>query len=298
MLAVPLDLLRRGPVEDKPDGELAVLPHLARDVVAVLELIDETAAGVVQQEAADTAERLRGEELDLRLGLVGVDEAGRVHLDLLEVDGARADGERHLLTITGTVLAVGGGEIPVLGAVLLEEGVGGEVGGVATGREDDGTICSVGLALVLVLDTDNSTCLVLDELGDARLLLDLDARRGALREVFETFHLGVGDDHARELSVATVCSGMGLATETSDLGEVEGELVLEPVDGIAGLTGENADKVVACEVTSLKGGRGSVCKAFWERAERRDVRNAWCPRRIASRYRGYRGPAVIVFQHR
>ena len=266
VLAVPLDLLRRRSVEDEPDGELAVLPHLARDVVAVLELVDETAAGVVQEEAADTAERLRGQELDLRLGLVGVDEAGRVHLDLLEVDGARADGERHLLTITGTVLAIGGGEIPVLGAVLLEEGVRGEVGSVATGREDDGAIRGVGLALVLVLDTDNSTCLVLDELGDARLLLDLDARRGALREVLKTFHLGVGDDHARELSVATVCSGMRVATEASDLGEVEGELILEPVNGVAGLTSENADKVIACEVTSLNGGRGSVRKAFWEKS--------------------------------
>ena len=57
----------------------------------MLELIDETLAGIVEQKTTNTSERLRSQELDFRLGLVGVDETGGVYLNLLEIHRVRAD---------------------------------------------------------------------------------------------------------------------------------------------------------------------------------------------------------------
>jgi hypothetical protein len=99
--------------------------------------------------------------------------------------------------------------------------------------------------------------------------VDLDAVRHALSEVLETLELGVGDGlwkcvqsnvgtlnmwvtyHAGELSIATVGAGLAVSAKTSDLGEVKGELVLEPVDGVARAAGENTDEVVAGELARL-----------------------------------------------
>ena len=43
-----------------------------------------------------------------------------------------------------------------------------------------------------------------------------------------------------------------MTTETSDLGEVKAELVLQPVDGVARPASKNLNQVVASELTSLK----------------------------------------------
>ena len=63
-----------------------------------------------------------------------------------------------------------------------------------------------------------------------------------------------------------MCARVGVTAEAGDLGEVKGELVLEPVDGVAGLAGEDADEVVARELAGLgsecKWRRGSVCVSF------------------------------------
>jgi hypothetical protein len=45
-----------------------------------------------------------------------------------------------------------------------------------------------------------------------------------------------------------VCALLRVTAETGDEGEVEVELVLEPVDGVCGATSEDLDEVVACEV--------------------------------------------------
>ena len=174
---------------------LAVLPHLASDVVTLLELVDEARASVVEQETTNTAERLSNQELNLRVGLLGVDETGRVNLDLLKVDSRRADLNGHLVAVTSRVLAVGGGETVVLGTVLLEErSTLSEVGSVTAGGEDNGTIRLLGLALELVLDADDGARLVLDELRDVRLLQDLDAVGDRLGEILQPLELSVGDD--------------------------------------------------------------------------------------------------------
>jgi hypothetical protein len=174
------------------ETHLAILPDLACDVITVLELIDEALTGVIEQETTDTTERLGCEELDLRLGLIRVDEAGRVHLYLLEIDRVRTNGHGHLVAVTGAVVAVGGGELPELGTVLLEERVRGEVGCVTAGGEDDRAVGGLGLLVVLVLNTDNCA-IVLDELDHARLLDNLDAVGCALRKILKTLELGVSD---------------------------------------------------------------------------------------------------------
>lgn len=76
-LAMPLNLLARLSVEDEADRVLAVLPHLARNVIAVTELVGEPVALVVEEESSDSTERFGGEELDLGVGVLGVDETWR-----------------------------------------------------------------------------------------------------------------------------------------------------------------------------------------------------------------------------
>lgn len=65
VLAVPLDLLGRSRVEDQSDRELVVLPHLTRDIVAVLQLVDESVTRIVDEESADTTQSFGREEFDL-----------------------------------------------------------------------------------------------------------------------------------------------------------------------------------------------------------------------------------------
>jgi len=99
-------------VEDETDGPLALLllfPHLAGDVVTVTELVRETLALGVEEETTFTTEGLGGQELELGVGVLGVDETGRVDLDLVHIDTVGADGHQHLLTVTSSVGAVGGG---------------------------------------------------------------------------------------------------------------------------------------------------------------------------------------------
>lgn len=46
-------------------------------------------------------------------------------------------------------------------------------------------------------------------------------------------------------------AGLGVATKTRDLGEIELELLLQPVDGIARAVGKDVDKVVSRKVAGL-----------------------------------------------
>lgn len=47
-------------------------------------------------------------------------------------------------------------------------------------------------------------------------------------------------------------AGLGVPTETRHLGEIELELLLQPVDGIAGAVSKDVDKVVSCKVAGLR----------------------------------------------
>jgi len=160
----------------------------------MLKFIDEARTSVVEEETTDTTESLSGQELDLGVGLVGVNETSRVNLNLLKVDGIGTNSHGNLVAVTSAVVTVGRREVVVFRAVLLKEGVLSEVGSVSTGGEDNGAVSGLGLTIVGVLDTHDSTRFVLDELDNTSLLQDLDALRVADSEVLETLHLGVGDD--------------------------------------------------------------------------------------------------------
>lgn len=90
----------------------------------MLELVDESVTGIVDEETTDTTESLGRKELDLsgRQGIrkragyhadlcsrvFRVDQTGRVNLHLLEIDTLGTDGHGHLVAVTSAVGAIGG----------------------------------------------------------------------------------------------------------------------------------------------------------------------------------------------
>ena len=233
-------------VEDETDGPLALLlffPHLAGDVVAVAELVGEALAVGVEEETTFTAKGFGSQELELGAWVLGVDETGGVDLNLVHVDAVGADGHQHLLAVTGSVGAVGGGQTEGVGAVLLEEGGVTEVSGVTTGSENDDTVGDLLLAVDGVGNTGDIVTGLVDG-GDVGLLDDLDTTGLTFGEIFQSLHQGVGDGHTGELGVmATVCAGVSVSTETGDESEVEVEDILQPLDGGGGLVGQDLDQV-------------------------------------------------------
>lgn len=57
--------------------------------------------------------------------------------------------------------------------------------------------------------------------------------------------------HSWELSITTVGTRLTMATETGHLGEIEAELVLEPVDGVTRAPSEHCDEVITSKFASL-----------------------------------------------
>lgn len=150
-------------VEDEADGELVLvllLPHHARDVVTVAELIAESVTIGVEKETALTTQSLSGQELPLVARVLGVDQTSGVDLDLVHVNAVTANGHDHLLTVTSGVCAVGSSEAKDLGAVLLEQRALAKISGVTTGSEDDGAVQRGGLAVQLISDTSDGVALL------------------------------------------------------------------------------------------------------------------------------------------
>ena len=174
----------------------------------MLKFIDETLALVVQEQTTDTTKGLSSQELDLSLGLIGVDQTSWVDLNFLKINCVRANSESDLVSITGTVISVSGREVVIFRAVLLKKRILGEVSGIATSSKNNGTVSSLALAGVGVVDTNDGTVLILDEVGNTSLLLDDDTLGVAYSKILETFHLSVGDDHTGELGIPSVSTGM------------------------------------------------------------------------------------------
>ena len=202
-------------VEDEADGVLALILLLvdhARDVVTVAELVAEAVTIAVEEETTLTTKGLSSKELPLGVGVLGVDETGRVDLNLVHVNAVTANGHDHLLTVTSGVGAVGGSKAVDIGAVLLQERILGEIGGITTSGEDNGAIEGLGLAVDLILDTSNLVALLV-EAGDASLLDDLDTLGLGLGELLKALHESIGDGHTGELGiVTTVGTGLGVTT--------------------------------------------------------------------------------------
>ncbi|KAI6760657.1 hypothetical protein HG530_009517 [Fusarium avenaceum] len=220
-------------VKNESDGELVLLlliPHHTRDVITVTKLITESVTIGVEEKTTLTTESLSSQELPLGARVLGVDETCRVDLDLVHVNTVTTNGHDHLLAITSSVCAVCGGEA------------------VATGSKDDGAAEVNDLAVVLVLDTSDLVTLLV-KLGDAGLLDDLDAAGFAFGKLLEALHQGVGDGHTRELGIVSSVGGKLNIPETRDEGEVEVELVLEPLNGGGGLVSQDLDEVRTSLVT-------------------------------------------------
>ena len=67
---------------------------------------------VFEKETTDTTESLSDKERHLSIGVIGVNETGRVHLNLLEVNTIRTNEQGKLLSVTRAEVAVGDWETP------------------------------------------------------------------------------------------------------------------------------------------------------------------------------------------
>ena len=106
------------------------------------------------------------------------------------------------------------------------------------------------MTFILILGT-NDGITILDKVCHAGLFENLYTVWVADGEVLETFELSISDDHSRELSATTVGTRLRVAAQARDLGEIEAELRLEPVDGIGRATREDLNQIVASEVLRL-----------------------------------------------
>lgn len=202
-------------VEDEADGELVLvllLPHHARDVVTVTELVAESVAVGVEEETSLATKGLSSQELGLGVGVLGVNKTSGMDLDLVHVDAVAANGHDHLLAITGGVATVGGGETDGVRPVLLKERVLSKVGGITTGGEDDGSIDALALAVVLIGHAGDRVARLVQGC-DAGLQYNLDAIGLGLGQLLEALHESISNSHTGELGiVTTVGTGLGVTT--------------------------------------------------------------------------------------
>mmetsp|Transcript_23149 Transcript_23149/g.34609 ORF Transcript_23149/g.34609 Transcript_23149/m.34609 type:complete len:325 (+) Transcript_23149:794-1768(+) len=243
---MPDDLVGGSLVQAEAERGL-VLPHLAGDVVTSTQLVGETLAVRVQDQTADASQGLGGQKLDLGIGVVGLHQAGRVDLHPLQVDGLSANGLAHLDAVTGAVLSVGGGEVHQVGSVLSQEGVLSEVGTEAAAGQDHGAELLLVLAAFLVDEADAG--LAVHQEGVGTSLGDDASSVGLLGNLLEHLDECVGDGHARESLRTTVGSGSRVTTQSCQQGEIQVELLHQPVDIRTTVAAENLDELGALGTT-------------------------------------------------
>ena len=109
-------------------------------------------------------------------------------MDLLHIDGTRTRGNSEFVAspVECSPLVVGRSQSS---GRLLQQRVVCEVGGITTGRDNDGAKCSGNFAVMNVFDTSDGARLVIDEFGYTSLLKDLNAVGNRLGEVLETLEL-------------------------------------------------------------------------------------------------------------
>ena len=227
VLGVPDDLIGCSLVQTQAKGRL-VLPHLSSDIVTSAQLVAEAVAIGIQDDATNTSEGLRGQELHLGIGIVRLHQTGGVHLDPLEVNGGCTDGLSHLDGITSAVLAVGGGEVEQVRPVRGQEGIGAKVGAETAGGEDHRAELLHGLAGLLVLAANHGAGID-EQLVHLRLRHDASSV-GFLSNLLQHLDQRIGDGHSWEALLAAVRAGLGVPSQARDEGEIEVELVHEPVN--------------------------------------------------------------------
>lgn len=80
MFAVPLDRFRSSSVEDETNRVLSVVPDPLSDIVTVTEFIGEAISFAVEKKSSTTTESFGGEEFDLGVRFVGINQGCWVHL--------------------------------------------------------------------------------------------------------------------------------------------------------------------------------------------------------------------------
>mmetsp|Transcript_35213 Transcript_35213/g.75973 ORF Transcript_35213/g.75973 Transcript_35213/m.75973 type:complete len:284 (-) Transcript_35213:205-1056(-) len=235
---MPDDLVGGSLVQAEAERGL-VLPHLAGDVVTSTQLVGETLAVRVQDQTADASQGLGGQKLDLGIGVVGLHQAGRVDLHPLQVDGLSANGLAHLDAVTGAVLSVGGGEVHQVGSVLSQEGVLSEVGTEAAAGQDHGAELLLVLAAFLVDEADAG--LAVHQEGVGTSLGDDASSVGLLGNLLEHLDEGIGDGHAGESLRTTMGSGSRVAAQSGQQGQVQVELLDQPIDVCTTVAAQDLD---------------------------------------------------------
>eukprot|EP00438_Fugacium_kawagutii_P030997 Skav203573 [mRNA] locus=scaffold3576:299476:300856:- [translate_table: standard] len=226
VLAVPNDLIGSSLVQDQSERRLG-LPHLTSHIVSAAELIAEALTIGIDHQATHSTESLSSQELDLGLGIIGLDQTCRMDLYPLQVNATGTNGLTHLDAITSGVVTIGGGQMQQVGAVLGQQGIIGEVGAKATGGQNHWSLLGEILALLLV---DHATDAII--FGQELLHLGLVDDSGQVTSLGDLLHhldQGIGDGHSGETLLAAVGAGSGMTTQAGQEGHVKIELVHQPV---------------------------------------------------------------------
>mmetsp|Transcript_13979 Transcript_13979/g.35216 ORF Transcript_13979/g.35216 Transcript_13979/m.35216 type:complete len:349 (-) Transcript_13979:229-1275(-) len=242
VLAMPRDLLRGLAVQHQPERSLA-LPHAPGHVVTAPELIREPLPVLIQQNAADTSQGLSSQELDLRVRLLGMHQARRMHLHPLQIHRVAAHRHGHLDPIPRGMLSVRGREVRQVRPVLLEQGPLSEVSTESARGQDHRP---VGLPLLavrgLVLHSDHRPIPALDQAVHFRLVHD-HRLVGFLLDILELLHQRIGDGHPRELLRPTMSSRSRMPPQPRQQRQIQAERVLQPFNAIAALMGQHAHQI-------------------------------------------------------
>jgi len=264
VLAVPDDFLLGRLVEAQPERRL-VLPHLTSHVVPPPQLVGKAFAFGVEHDAAHAPERLCSEELNLRIGVVGLYKAGGMHLHPLQIDGLGANGVAHLDAVSSAMLPIRGGQVHEVWPVLGQQRIHGEVGAKSARRKDHRSVLLELDAAPLVSAANAIARRVLQQPSHAGL--GDDARHVArLGDLLHHLDQGVRDRHAREALLPSMGPRLRVTSKARDKREVKIELVHEPLDVIAavraqyfrdfwlfrsalhGVVGEDLDAVLNAQV--------------------------------------------------
>ena len=114
------------------DAALALCKDLLTHMISAPKLVHEPLSLLVQEDASAATEGLWSKKLDWVQGILRVNKASRVHLDLVHVDELDANGTAHSDAIATGESPVGGGEVGLLGGEFNNERVLGPVAAKAS----------------------------------------------------------------------------------------------------------------------------------------------------------------------
>merc|ERR1719277_2598624 len=141
------------------------------------------------------------------------------------------------------MVAVCGGQVRQVGAVLAEQRVRREVSTKAARGDDHGTMLLECLAIArCALDTAHIARAVREELVHLGLEQDPGGVR-FLSDLLQLLHEPVCNGHAWEALLAAVSAGHRMATQAGDEAEVNAELVDDPIHRWGALVAEHVHKV-------------------------------------------------------